>query len=326
MTEKPKIFLTRELPPETMALLYDQCELTMNREDRVLEKSEIIAGIQGVDGLLCLLTDSIDADIMNANSDLKVIANFAVGFNNIDVAAATERKLPVTNTPGVLTETTADMAWALLMDAARRVSEGDRLVRTGSWNGWGPLQLLGADVSGGTLGLVGMGRIARAMAKRAIGFDMRILYWNRTRLETADERIMGAEFVELDELLTLSDFLSLHVALTPETKHLIGATELANMKSTAILVNTARGPVVDEQALVAALQTGTIAGAGLDVYEHEPALAPELYELENVVVAPHLGSATIGTRTKMGNMAANNCLSACRGIRPENLVNPEIYA
>jgi glyoxylate reductase len=325
MTEKPKIFLTRELPPETMALLHDQCELTMNREDRVLEKSEIIAGIQGVDGLLCLLTDTIDADIMDANPDLKVIANFAVGFNNIDVAAATERKLPVTNTPGVLTETTADMAWALLMDAARRVSEGDRLVRTKSWNGWGPLQLLGADVSGGTLGLVGMGRIARAMAKRAIGFDMRILYWNRTRLETADERIMGAEFVELDELLTLSDFLSLHVALTPETKHLIGATELAKMKSTAILVNTARGPVVDEQALVAALQTGTIAGAGLDVYEHEPALAPELYELENVVVAPHLGSATIGTRTKMGNMAANNCLSACRGTRPENLVNPEIY-
>lgn len=325
MTEKPKIFLTRELPPETMSLLHDQCELTMNREDRVLEKSEIIAGIQGVDGLLCLLTDTIDADIMDANPDLKVIANFAVGFNNIDVAAATERKLPVTNTPGVLTETTADMAWALLMDAARRVSEGDRLVRTKSWNGWGPLQLLGADVSGGTLGLVGMGRIARAMAKRAIGFDMRILYWNRTRLETADERIMGAEFVELDELLTLSDFLSLHVALTPETKHLIGATELAKMKSTAILVNTARGPVVDEQALVAALQTGTIAGAGLDVYEHEPALAPELYELENVVVAPHLGSATIGTRTKMGNMAANNCLSACRGTRPENLVNPEIY-
>ncbi|MEE2934743.1 MAG: D-glycerate dehydrogenase, partial [Planctomycetota bacterium] len=272
-----------------------------------------------------LLTDTIDADIMDANPDLKVIANFAVGFNNIDVAGATKRKLPVTNTPGVLTETTADMAWALLMDAARRVSEGDRLVRTKSWNGWGPLQLLGADVSGGTLGLVGMGRIARAMAKRAIGFDMRILYWNRTRLETADERILGAEFVELDDLLTLSDFLSLHVALTPETKHLIGATELAKMKSTAILVNTARGPVVDEQALVAALQTGTIAGAGLDVYEHEPALTPGLYELENAVVAPHLGSATIGTRTKMGNMAANNCLSACRGKRPENLVNPEIY-
>lgn len=325
MNVKPKIFLTRELPPETMALLQDQCELTMNREDRILEKPEIIAGIQGVDGLLCLLTDTIDADIMDANPDLKVIANFAVGFNNIDVAGATKRKLPVTNTPGVLTETTADMAWALLMDAARRVSQGDRLVRTKSWNGWGPLQLLGADVSGGTLGLVGMGRIARAMAKRAIGFDMRILYWNRTRLETADERILGAEFVELDDLLTLSDFLSLHVALTPETKHLIGATELAKMKSTAILVNTARGPVVDEQALVAALQTGTIAGAGLDVYEHEPALTPGLYELENAVVAPHLGSATIGTRTKMGNMAANNCLSACRGKRPENLVNPEIY-
>ncbi|MCP4890802.1 MAG: D-glycerate dehydrogenase, partial [Planctomycetaceae bacterium] len=194
-----------------------------------------------------------------------------------------------------------------------------------SWNGWGPLQLLGADVSGGTLGLVGMGRIGRAMAKRASGFDMRILYWNRTRLETADEKILGVEYVELDELLAHSDFLSLHVALTPETEHLIGAAEFAKMKSTSILVNTARGPVVDEQALVAALQTNSIAGAGLDVYEHEPALAAELYDFESVVVAPHLGSATIGTRTKMGNMAANNCLSACRGTRPANLVNPEIY-
>jgi glyoxylate reductase len=322
---KPKIFLTRELPPQTMAILREQSELTMNPDDRVLEKPEIIAGVRGVDGLLCLLTDTIDAEILDANPKLKVVANFAVGFNNIDVAAATERKIPVTNTPGVLTETTADMAWALMLDAARRVSEGDRLVRTQTWNGWGPLQLLGADITGATLGLIGMGRIGRAMAKRAIGFEMPILYWNRTRLDREEEKILGATYVEFEQLLEQSDFVSLHVALNAETRHLIGAAELSKMKPTAILVNTARGPVIDEKALVVALKSGTIGGAGLDVYENEPALEPELYELNNVVVAPHLGSATIGTRTKMGNMAAENCLAGCRGDRPPNLVNPEIY-
>lgn len=325
MSDKPKVFLTRELPPESMAMLRDGCQLTVNPDDRVLEKSEIIEGIQGVDGLLCLLTDTIDAEILDANPNLKVVANFAVGFNNIDVAAATQRKIPVTNTPGVLTETTADMAWALMMDAARRVSEGDRFVRTRQWKGWGPLQLLGADVTGATLGLIGLGRIGRAVAKRAAGFDMEILYWNRTRLDRDEEKGHGVTYVELDELLTRSDFVSVHVALNSETEHLIGADQLSKMKSTAILVNTARGPVVDEKALVHALQHQTIGGAGLDVYEREPKLETELYELENVVIAPHLGSATIGTRTKMGNMAAENCLLACRGERPPNLVNPEIY-
>jgi glyoxylate reductase len=237
---KPKIFLTRELPPQTMAILREQSELTMNPDDRVLEKPEIIAGVRGVDGLLCLLTDTIDAEILDANPKLKVVANFAVGFNNIDVAAATERKIPVTNTPGVLTETTADMAWALMLDAARRVSEGDRLVRTQTWNGWGPLQLLGADITGATLGLIGMGRIGRAMAKRAIGFEMPILYWNRTRLDREEEKILGATYVEFEQLLEQSDFVSLHVALNAETRHLIGAAELSKMKPTAILVNTAR--------------------------------------------------------------------------------------
>ncbi|MEM1069414.1 MAG: D-glycerate dehydrogenase [Planctomycetota bacterium] len=322
---KPKVFLTRELPPVSMALLREHAELTMNSEDRVLEKSEIIDGIKGVDGLLCLLTDTIDAEVLDANPNLNVVANFAVGFNNIDVDAATARKIPVTNTPGVLTDSTADMAWALLMDAARRVSEGDRFVRTRTWGGWGPLQLLGADVTGATLGLIGMGRIGRAVAKRAAGFEMNVVYWNRRRLDPEEESALGVEYCEFDDLLSQSDYVSLHVALHPETTHLIDATAFAKMKSSAVLVNTARGPVVDEQALVAALKSGSIAAAGLDVYEHEPALETELYDLPNAVLAPHLGSATIGTRTKMGNMAVANCLAACRGERPPNLVNPGVF-
>lgn len=322
---RPKIFLTRELPPDSMAILNEHSELTWNRLDRYLTKDEIIAGVGGVDGLLCLLTDTIDDDIVSANPNLKVVANFAVGFNNIDVAAATARKIPVTNTPGVLTETTADMAFALLLAAARRVVEGDRFVRSKQWRGWGPLQFLGGDITGATLGLIGMGRIGRAMVQRAKGFDMRLLYWNRTRLSDSEERSLGVTYAEMAEVLGQSDFVSVHVALNDDTHHLIGADELALMKPTATIVNTARGPIIDEKALVQALQNGTIASAGLDVYENEPQLEPELYELTNAVIAPHLGSGTIGTRTKMGNMAAANCLAACRGERPPNLVNPEIY-
>jgi glyoxylate reductase len=325
MSAKPRIFLTRELPPETMERLREESMLTMNVDDRCLEKQEILDGVRDVDGLLCLLTDTIDDEILEAGSQLKVVANFAVGFNNIDVAAATRRKIPVTNTPGVLTETTADMTWALLMDAARRVSEGDRLVRTKSWQGWGPLQLLGADVTGATLGIIGLGRIGQAVARRAKGFEMNILYWNRTRLSPQEEQALGVTYGEFEAVLRGSDFLSIHVALNEATRHMIGAKELALMKPTACLVNTSRGPVLDEKSLVKALRDGTIAAAGLDVYENEPALEPELYELKNAVLAPHLGSATIGTRTKMGNMAAANCLAACRGERPRNLVNPEIY-
>ena len=326
MTQKPKIFLTRELPPETMQILQSNSELTMNHEDRYLTKEEIIRGIDGVDGLLCLLTDTIDDEILAANSNLKVVANFAVGFNNIDVEAATRRRIPVTNTPGVLTDTTADMAFALLMDAARRVAEGDRFVRTKAWQGWGPLQFLGADVTGATLGLIGLGRIGRAMIPRAGGFQMRVLYWNRTRLPAEEEERLGVRYSDMDEVLGESDFVSVHVALNEETRHLIGKRELSLMKSTSCIVNTARGPVIDEKALVEALKTGVIASAGLDVYEEEPVLEPELYTMPNAVLAPHLGSGTIGTRTKMGNMAAENCLAACRGETPPNLVNPEVYA
>lgn len=325
MPDKPKIFLTRELPPESMSMLREQSVLTMNHEDRYLEKREIIDGIQGVDGLLCLLTDTIDDEILGANPDLRVVANFAVGFNNIDVDAATRRKIPITNTPGVLTETTADMAWALLMDAARRVAEGDRFVRTRQWQGWGPLQFLGGDVTGATLGLIGLGRIGKAMVPRARGFDMRVLYWNRTRLSEEEESQLGVTYCPMDDVLRQSDFVSIHVALNGETTHLIGEAELSLMKSTACIINTARGPVIDEKALVKALTDGSISSAGLDVYENEPVLEPGLYDLPNAVLAPHLGSGTIGTRTKMGNMAVENCLAACHGKRPPNLVNPEIF-
>ena len=325
MAAKPKIFLTRELPPETMAILRDQSVLTMNPHDRYLDKQEIIDGVRKVDGLLCLLTDAIDDEILAAGSNLKVVANFAVGFNNIDVSAATRRKIPVTNTPGVLTDTTADMAWALLLAAARRVAEGDRFVRTRAWQGWGPLQYMGGDVTGATLGIIGLGRIGQAVVRRARGFDMKVIYWNRTRLSPEQEIELGVAYAEMDEVLRRSDFVSLHVALNDETTHLIGAQQLALMKPTACIINTARGPVIDEKALVSALQEGTIGAAGLDVYEHEPELEPGLYDWENAVLAPHLGSATIGTRTKMGNMAAENCLAGCRGERPPNLVNPEIY-
>ncbi len=324
MPDKPKIFLTRELPAESMAILREHSILSMNPDDRVLDKHEIISEIADVDGLLCLLTDTIDDEILSVNPNLKVVANFAVGFNNIDIDAATRRKIPVTNTPGVLTETTADMAFALLMASARRVVEGDRFVRSKKWNGWGPLQFLGSDVTGATLGLIGFGRIGSAVARRAKGFDMDVIYWNRTRLSPQEESQLGVRFADLDDLLSESDFVSVHLALNDQTRHFIGSHQLDRMKPTACLINTARGPIVDERALVAALQEGVIASAGLDVFENEPVLEPGLYDLPNVVLAPHLGSATIGTRTKMGNMAVRNCLAACRGERPPNVVNPEV--
>ncbi len=325
MPDLPKIFLTRELPPDSMQLLRQNSDLSANPNDRLLTKSELIAGVQSADGLLCLLNDTIDAEIMDANPNLRVIANFAVGFNNVDVGAATRRKIPVTNTPGVLTDTTADMAWALLFAAGRRVAEGDRFVRTRSWNGWGPLQFLGADITGATLGIIGMGRIGKAMVHRARGFDMKVVYWNRTRLDEAEEHSLGVTYLPLNHVCASSDYVSIHVALNDQTRHLIGERQLHSMKQTAFIINTARGPVIDEKALVRSLKKNQIAGAGLDVYENEPLLEPELYDLENAVVAPHLGSATIGTRTKMGNMAAENCLAACAGRRPPNLVNPEVF-
>lgn len=322
---KPKVFLTREVPPSVIAFLREHTDLAMNSEDRVLTAAEVIAGVRGRDALLCNITDPVTAEILAAAPGLRVVANFGVGFNNIDVAAATARKIPVTNTPGVLTEATADIAFALLLAAARRLGEGERLVRSKAWSGWNPMQMLGADVTGATLGLVGFGRIGKAMAKRARAFDLEVIYWNRTRLAAEEERALQVTYRPFHDVVAASDFLSLHVAYHRDTHHLVGEAQFAAMKPTAIVINTARGPVIDEKALVRALASRRIGGAGLDVFEKEPVLEPELYALENAVVVPHLGSATIGTRTKMGMMAAQNLLAVCRGERPPNCVNPQIY-
>lgn len=324
---KPKVFLSRRLPPAVMDRLATHADLRVHPEDRVATPAELAAGVRGRDALLCNITDRIDAAVLDAGSPtLRVVANFGVGFNNIDVAAATARRIPVTNTPGVLTDATADLAFALLLATARRLGEGERLVRAGQWAGWEPMQMLGADVTGATLGLVGFGRIGKAMAQRARAFGMRLVYWNRTRLSPSDEASTGAMYLSLAEVLSQADFISLHVAYTPETHHLLNAATLSRMKRTAILINTARGPVVDEAALVQALQAGTIGGAGLDVFEREPQLEPGLFGLNNVVLAPHLGSATIGTRTKMGMIAVDNLLAVAAGQRPPNCVNPQVFA
>jgi glyoxylate reductase len=323
---KKKVLVTRKLPDEAMRLLYETCEVELNPYDRVMTEDELIEGLNGKQGLLCLLTDTINAEIMDAAKNLKVISNYAVGFNNIDVKAATERRILVTNTPGVLTETTADLAWALLMAAARRIVEADAFMRRGEYKGWGPMLFLGGDVFGKTLGLIGMGRIGSAVARRAAGFNMRVLYHDVNRLSEDEERALGLEHVGFDEILKESDFVSLHVPLVPSTRHLIGAKELSLMKPTSYLINTSRGPVVDEKALVEALRSRRIAGAGLDVYENEPEMAPGLRELENVVLLPHIASASVDTRTKMGIMAARNVIAGLAGELPPNCVNPEVFS
>jgi len=318
---KPQVFLTRKLPSEVMERLMEVAELTVNPDDRVLSKEEIIAGVKGKDALLCLLTDTIDREVFSANPDLKIVANYAVGYNNIDVQTAAEMGIPVSNTPGVLTETSADLAFALMMAVSRRLVEADAYLRAGEWGGWGPLQFLGPDIYGATLGIVGMGRIGKAVAKRAKAFGMQIKYWNRTQLSEEEERQEEVEYFPLEQLLEVSDFVSLHVAFTPETTHLISTREFDLMKPTSVLINTSRGAVVDEKALVIALDEGKIWGAGLDVYEHEPAVEEALLAMKNVVLLPHLGSASIATRTKMGMIAIDNILAAWQGETIPNLVS-----
>ncbi len=319
------VYVTRRIPEAGLDLLRDAgIDFDMNPHDRVLTREELLEGVRGRDAVLCLLTDTIDAEILDAARGARVFANYAVGFNNVDVAAATERGILVTNTPGVLTDTTADMAWALMFAAGRRIVEADRFTRVGKFKGWGPMLFLGQDITGATLGIVGPGRIGTAVAQRAKGFDMRVLI---SGPNPSEEILSIADAqVSLDELLRESDFVSIHVPLVKDTYHLIGERELRLMKPTAYLINTARGPVVDEKALVAALRDGVIAGAGLDVFEDEPALAPGLVELENVVIAPHIASATNATRSKMATMAAGNLLAGLRGETPPNLVNPDALA
>lgn len=297
----------------------------MNTEDRVLTRDELLAKVKGLDGLLSLLTDRIDGELLDAaGPQLKIVANHAVGFDNVDLAAATARGVLITNTPGVLTEATADHAWALLFAVARRIPESERFLRAGKFKGWGPLMFLGGDVTGRTLGVVGAGRIGHAMALRSRGFEMRVLYADESTNPVLEQEI-GARRVELAELLRESDFVSLHVPLLPGTRHLINAETLRQMKPSAYLINTSRGPVVDEAALAAALRQGVLAGAALDVFENEPAVHPDLLALENVVLTPHTASATIATRGKMASMAANNLIAGLRGQKPPNLVNVEVW-
>ncbi|MCD4829243.1 MAG: D-glycerate dehydrogenase [Candidatus Cloacimonetes bacterium] len=318
------LFLTRKLPAKAMQRLETNFHLRVNPDDRVLASEEIIEGVRDADILLCLLTDTIDRAIIDAGANLRGIVNYAVGYNNIDVDYATSKGLPVTNTPGVLTDTTADMAWALMFAAARRVIEGDRFTRANHFEGWGPLLLLGVDVHGATLGIVGAGRIGEAVARRSVGFGMRVLYSDH-KSNPALERDIDARHVPLDHLLKQSDFVSLHVPMSSATRYLIGASELEMMKPDAVLINTSRGPVVDEAALVAALQSGVIRAAALDVYEDEPALAHGLAQLDNVVLAPHIASASEATRTRMGIMAADNAIAIAQGERPPQLINPQVW-
>lgn len=319
-----RILITRPIPETGLTLLRQRCELDLRGERAPLSPAELGAAAAGADGLLCLLTDRIDAPLFAAAPSVKAVANMAVGCDNIDVAAATEHGVLVTNTPGCLTETTADLALALLLATARRIVEADRYVRGGRFERWQATTLLGRDVHGKILGVLGLGRVGKAVARRAaLGFGMKVLYTSRRRDQQA-ERELGATRVELDELLGGADFVTVHLPLTPETRGLLDGPAIARMKPGAILINTARGPIVDEAALVAALDTGHLAGAGLDVYQNEPKLEPHLVDLDNVVLAPHIGSASIETRAKMATMAAENLLLALDGGRPPCLVNPEV--
>ena len=322
----PHVFVTRRIPEEGLAPLREACGVDLWPEELPPPRGELLRRVVEADGLLALLTDRVDEELLEAAGPrLRVVSNFAVGYDNIDVPACTRRGIAVGNTPGVLTETTADLAFALLMAAARRIAEGHDYVRAGRWRTWEPLLLLGADVHHATLGIVGFGRIGREMARRAAGFSMRVLYHDVARAVAQDEAALGAAYRPLDELLAESDFVTLHVALTPQTRGLIDAAALARMKPTAILVNTSRGPVLDQAALHAALRDGVIAGAALDVTDPEPIARDDpLLGLPNCLVVPHIASASRATRGKMAAMAAANLLAGLRGEPLPNPVNPEV--
>ncbi len=323
----PRVFVSRQIPNEGLAMLRAVADVDVWPGELPPTRAELLAAVAGCDAVLTLLTDRVDDELLDAaGAQLRVVSNYAVGFDNVDVPACTRRGVPVGNTPGALTETTADLAWALLMASARRVVEAADYVRAGLWRTWGPMTLLGPDVHGATLGIVGFGRIGQAVARRAAGFGMEILYSSRTRVGADVETALGASFVPLEELLERSDFVSLHVSLTAETRHLIDAAALARMRRSAILINTSRGPVVDTDALVEALRDGVIAGGALDVTDPEPLPASHpLVALPNCLVVPHIASATRATRARMATMAAANVVAGLRGERLPTPVNPEVY-
>jgi glyoxylate reductase len=323
---KPKVYVNRPIPEEALKKLAQTCDYRIWKGELAVPREVLLKEVPEIDGLLSLLTDKIDAPIMDAAPKLRVISNMAVGFDNVDVREATRRKIVVCNTPGVLTETTADFAFALLLAAARRVAEGERNVREGKWKTWGPMILLGHDVHHATLGIIGLGRIGAEVAKRAKGFDMKILYYDSVRRPELEDTL-GVEFRDLRTLLGESDFVTVHTPLLPETYHLIGEEQFKIMKKNAILVNSARGPIVDPKALYNALRSHQIAYAALDVTEPEPIpLSDPLLTLDNILIVPHIASASIATRTKMAIMAVDNLLAALKGTRPPHIVNPEVLA
>ena len=320
---KPKILVTREVFDETLEYLAQHCEVDANQEDIAFDPEMLAQRLAGKAGVMCCLTDRIDGKMLERAPALKAVANIAVGYNNIDVPACTARGILATNTPGVLDDSTADLAFALMLGAARRLTEVERYIRVGEWTGWRLKQWLGIDVHHATLGIIGMGRIGQVIARRAGGFEMKILYSNRNPVAKDIEKRLNATCVSRDDLLAQSDFVILQVPYSPETHHLIGAAELAKMKPSAILINSTRGGVVDDAALIAALKAGTIRGAGLDVFENEPRLNPAFLELKNVVLAPHIGSSTEATRRAMAMTAAKNLVAALTGGTPPNLLNPD---
>ncbi|WP_158886085.1 2-hydroxyacid dehydrogenase [Amycolatopsis anabasis] len=322
----PQVLLTRELVPEAMRALEGRCELDLwERSPEAMPRDDLLRRAKDKDGLLTLLTEKVDAELLDAAGPrLKIVANHAVGFDNIDVPECTRRGVLVTNTPDVLTEATADLAWALVLASIRRVAEGDRFLRARTPWVWDPRMMLGHDLYGKTFGIVGCGRIGQAAARRATGFGMRIVYSDAVRLPAEAEQRLGAEYLSLDDLLAQSDVVSVHAPLTPETRHLFNAGTFRKMKHTAVLVNTARGPIVDEAALAEALHAGEIFAAGLDVYEREPQVEAALLDLDSVTLLPHLGSATVGTRVAMGLLAVENLFAGIAGERPRTPLNPEV--
>jgi glyoxylate reductase len=321
---KKRVFISRPIPEEGIADLRKDFDVEINPEDRPLSRTEFLEKISDADGVLCLIHDRIDAEVFDAAPKVLGFANYAVGFDNIDVGEASRRGIPVSNTPGVLTDATAEMAWALLFAIARRVVESDRVMRNRRWPGWGPLQFIGGDISGATLGILGAGRIGTAMALKSRGFNMRVLYHDVTPNETLEAEL-GAELVDIDRLLAESDYVSIHTPLIPQTRHLINLERLSRMKKTAYLINTSRGPVVKERDLLEALRRCLIAGAAIDVYEFEPEMTAGLEELDNIVITPHIASATVKSRTGMARKAAENLAAMLRGERAPDCVNPEVY-
>ena len=320
---KPRVLATRPLFPAAQRILNAGCEVEYWTQPERISKEELFRRVSDKEGLVCLLTEKVDEELLRAAPKLRIAANVAVGFDNIDVPACTKRGVVATNTPGVLDETTADFAWTLLMAVARRIGEGEQLARSGNWKGWDLDQLVGTDVWGKTLGLVGFGRIGRAVARRAAGFQMKVIYTDAIRAPLDVEKELKAEYRDFNGVLTEADFVSVHVPLLADTRGLFDGAKFSRMKPTAFLINTSRGPVVDEAALVHALDSGKIAGAALDVYENEPFIHAGL-KRPNVVLAPHIASASLETRTKMASIAAENVVKLFKGQRPPNMLNPEV--